>query len=52
VLLSPEFVLGLKVEFDDVDGAIECVTLVEPAETGAAIRENGEGVGRSLIDET
>lgn len=44
--------LGLKVEFDDVDGAIECVPIVEAADVGGAVGENGEGVGRSLIDET
>jgi hypothetical protein len=51
-LLNPDVVLGLKVELDDVDGAIECVPIVDAADVDGAIGENGEGVGRSLTDET
>lgn len=51
-LLNPDVVLGLTVEFEDVDGAIGCVPLVDAADVEGAAGENGEGVGRSLTDET
>jgi hypothetical protein len=50
--LSVDVVLGLRVEFDDIDGATECVPIVDVADAGGTVGENGEGVGRSLIDET
>ena len=52
VLLSVGVVLGLRVEFDDIDGVTECVPIVGTADVGGAVCKNGEGVGRSLIDET
>ena len=51
-LPSPDITLGLKVEFEEIDVVFECVTVVEAADEACVVGRNGDGVGRSLIDET
>lgn len=43
---------GLSVEVEDIDGAVECVAMMVPADGAGIVGANGDGVGRSLIDET
>lgn len=47
--------VALSVALEEVDGATECVAVVVVVlvdEEGAVGKENGDGVGSSLIDET
>jgi hypothetical protein len=50
--LSPDTVLGLKVEFVEVEGAIECPPVVKVPVADAVVREKGDGIGRSLTEDT